>query len=182
MEVIEAVTRPLTKPFREYSEPGEDRPLGSYAILMAAFGTAVAAIAAGVARSPRLGMRASDVVLLVPASHKAARILAKDWVSSPIRAPFVTYKGPAAQGEVREEVRGRGLRQALGELLSCPYCLAPWVAAAFVAGHLFRPKESRVITTIFAAVAASDFLNRIYDSPALTGGRAKGEENPSAPC
>ena len=48
----------------------------------------------------------SDVVLLRIATHKLSRVVAKDLVTSPFRAPFVRFETSAGAGEVEEEARG----------------------------------------------------------------------------
>jgi hypothetical protein len=61
----------------------------------------------------------ADVVSLGIATHKVSRLIVKDWVTSPIRAPFTTYEGPGQMsGEVTESPRGKGWRLAIGELLT----------------------------------------------------------------
>ena len=42
----------------------------------------------------------TDVVLLSVATHKLSRILAKDAVTGPMRAPFARYRAPAGAGEL----------------------------------------------------------------------------------
>ncbi len=37
-----------------------------------------------------------DILLLGVATHKLGRLLAKDWVTSFLRAPFTTFKGGGA--------------------------------------------------------------------------------------
>lgn len=64
---------------------------------------------------------------------------------------------------VMEDVRESGsLRHAVGELLSCPFCLAIWVATGFSAGFLFAPSFTRVIASALTAVAGADYLQLIY--------------------
>ena len=81
-------------------------------------------------------MRPADVVLLSIATHKLSRLLSKDAVTSPLRAPFTRYDHPIGSGEVTEQVRDQGssTRHAVGELLSCPFCLAVWVATGLTGG------------------------------------------------
>ncbi len=94
---------------------------------------------------------------------KLTRILAKDAVTSPLRAPFVQYKGASGESELAEEVREHGgTKHAVGELLTCPFCLAQWVATTFVAGWVFAPGLTRLATSTFAGVALSDFLQLAY--------------------
>lgn len=104
----------------------------------------------------------SDVLLLGAASHKISRLLAKDKVTSPLRAPFTRYEGRAGPAEVEEEPRGSGLQRTVGEMISCPYCLDVWVAAALSAGLVVLPRPTRLICAVFSAVALSDFLQGAY--------------------
>lgn len=140
------------------------RPLGGYAILVGvftvAFGSALAASAKDEDQLPELQW--SDLVLLGIATHKLSRIATKDLVTSPFRAPFVKFKKGAGAGEVEEEARGEGLQEAVGDLITCPYCMAPWIASALAFGFQRAPRTTRLISGIFSITAASDFLNQLY--------------------
>ncbi len=109
---------------------------------------------------PELGW--SDLLLLGIATHKLSRIATKDLVTSPFRAPFVKFKKSAGAGEVEEEARGDGIQEAVGDLITCPYCIAPWIASALVFGNQRAPRTTRVLSGIFCITAASDFLNHLY--------------------
>ena len=111
-------------------------------------------------RPPEPGVR--DVLLLGVATHKLSRLLAKDSVTSPMRAPFTRFQGADGDAELREEVRGQGGRKAVGELVSCPFCLAPWVVTALSAGLTFAPRWTRAVVASSSAVAVSDFLQLAY--------------------
>lgn len=106
----------------------------------------------------------TDVVLLSVATHKLIRILAKDAVTSPPRAPFTGYRAPAGAGELHEDVRTDAgpTRHAVGELLSCPICLAVWVATALTGGLVLAPRATRLVATVLTAVTASDFPQFAY--------------------
>jgi Protein of unknown function (DUF1360) len=148
---------------REYSQ-GEDRPLGTYGTFIGAYGLAVGA---GVALARRTGRRPLrpgpwDVALMMVTTHKIARILAKAPVTSPIRAPFMRYEGASGPSELAEEARGTGVRHAVGELLSCPFCLAQWVGSAYAAGLTFAPNATRLAGATVTAVAGADWLQLIY--------------------
>jgi hypothetical protein len=123
------------------------RPLGGYAILVGlftvAFGSALAASAKDEDELPEL--KWSDLVLLGVATHKLSRIVTKDVVTSPFRAPFVEFKKDAGAGEVEEEARGEGLQEAVGDLITCPYCMAPWIASALAFGSN-APRAQRVLS------------------------------------
>ena len=63
---------------------------------------------------------------------------------------------------MQAEPEGRGWRKAIGELLTCPFCVGQWVATAFVVGFVRAPRLARFIATIFATSAVADFLQFAY--------------------
>ncbi|HKG17195.1 MAG TPA: DUF1360 domain-containing protein [Solirubrobacteraceae bacterium] len=140
----------------------EPKPLAEYAATTLVFNALMAAaLAAGRDRLPeRVGV--GDVVLMGVASHKLSRLVAKDRVTSFLRAPFVRYEGEGGPGEVSESPRGTGVRRTLGELLVCPYCLGQWVTAGYATGLLFAPRATRFVGSIFAGLTVSDFLQVAY--------------------
>ncbi|QGN47186.1 DUF1360 domain-containing protein [Micromonospora sp. WMMD558] len=147
--------------------PHEHRPLGGYLVAMGTYAGVAATIAAvvkGAGRPVPERPAPADVVLLSIATHKLSRLLSKDAVTSPLRAPFTRYERPIGSGEVMEEVRdsGSGTRHAVGELLSCPFCLAVWVATGLTGGLVLAPRLTRLVATALTAVAASDFLQMAY--------------------
>jgi hypothetical protein len=138
--------------------------LGLYGAFVAA--TVVAGRLRGVRPPERL--RLGDTVLLSVATHKASRLLSKDTVTSPLREPFTRTERSTGMGEVAESPRGTGLRRALGELLTCPFCLGVWVATGLTAGMVLAPRTTRLVATALTAVTASDVLQLAYDA-ARTG-------------
>jgi hypothetical protein len=151
-------------PFSGHS-PQQERPLGGYAALMTTFGLAVAGFSSWIKASGReLPERpsAGDLALVTVATHKASRLVAKDRVTSTIRAPFTEFENDAGPGEVDEKARGRGLRRAIGELAICPYCLGPWIASAFAAGLIVAPRPTRWAAGVLTVVFGSDVLQIVY--------------------
>lgn len=147
--------------------PHEHRPLDGYVVTMAAFGVLAGSLAAAAKLTGRPVPErpaAGDIVLISIATHKLSRLLAKDSITSPLRAPFTRYAEPGGSGEVNEEVRDRGssLRHSIGELVSCPFCLAVWVATGLTSGLVFAPRLTRLAATVCTATAASDFLQMAY--------------------
>jgi hypothetical protein len=145
--------------------PGQERPLISYGALTATFAGATVAFSEWVRRSGReLPERVApgDLALATVATHKAARLLAKDRVTSAVRAPFTRFEEEGGPGEVEEQARGHGLRRALGELLLCPYCLSMWIATFFAAGFVVAPKPTRWAASVLTAVFGSDVLQALY--------------------
>ena len=168
--MTDTISTPVTT-LRRFARRGQrqyddDRPLGGYTLVLGAF-TAAAGLLTGIGRlrGVRLPERisASDTVLLCVATHKASRLLAKDAVTSPLRAPFTRFEEPAGDGEVNESVRGTGVQHAIGELLTCPFCLAAWVAGGLTAGLVLAPRATRVLLTGLTAIAGSDALQLAYD-------------------
>lgn len=147
----------------EYA-PDSDRPLGGYAVLMGVYGVAVAAGAVGLRRRDGAlpDVRPVDILLTGVATHKLARRMSKDSVTSPLRAPFTRYEGVSGPAELQERVRGRGLRKAVGELVSCPFCLSQWVATGFIFGLLTAPRATRWTASVFTSLALADFLQFAY--------------------
>ncbi|HKT84297.1 MAG TPA: DUF1360 domain-containing protein, partial [Solirubrobacterales bacterium] len=144
-----------------YAPPGERPPLGSYAVAMAIFNALFAgALLLAKRRGRELPERvgAADVLTFGIAGHKLSRVISKDKVTSPLRAPFTELEGEAGPSEFSEASRGTGARKAVGELLVCPYCLGLWVVAAFSVGLLFAPRLTRFVASTLVALAISDFL------------------------
>jgi len=149
----------------DYHPPGETRPLASYAAMTSAFGAAVAGATLANRRSGRAlpeRIPLGDLLLIGVATHKLSRLIARDKVTSFLRAPFTRFQEPAGHGEVEEQPRGGGLRLAVGELLVCPYCLAQWVAAGLVAGYVAAPRQTRIVSAVYTAETISDFLQAGY--------------------
>lgn len=147
----------------EYSG-SEDRPLGSYVAVIAAYAAVVSALGAAVARrgGPPDHFELHDLALAGIATHKLSRMIAKDTITSPLRAPFTRFAGVSGPSELHEEVRGDGARHAIGELVTCPFCTSQWVGTAFVFGLALAPRATRLAAALFSTIAASDALQLVY--------------------
>ncbi|GAA3834647.1 DUF1360 domain-containing protein [Sphaerisporangium flaviroseum] len=162
------MTNTFTSKLREEGrayENGADRPLGSYLRVLGVYSGAVAGLVAlGKLTGARPPARISpmDLFLMGLTTHRLARTIAKDPVTSPFRAPFTRYAGVSGPAELKEEVRGHGIKHAVGELLTCPFCLAQWVATAYAAGMVFAPGVTRLTGTTMSAVAIADWLQLAY--------------------
>jgi hypothetical protein len=158
--------------FEGYAPPSEQPPFLSYAVMIAAFNALLGAVLLFARRSGRAlpeRIGAADVVTIGVASHKASRLISKDKVTTPLRAPFTEVEGEGGPAEVEETSRGRGARRAVGELLTCPYCLGLWVVAAFSIGLLFAPRPTRFVAALFSALTISDFLQIAYKAAERKG-------------
>src|SRR3712207_4855462 len=152
---------------REYTN-GEERPLagdlGAMGVYLGLVSAAAAAVrASGRALPERIPL--GDATLVAVASFRLARRIAKDPVTAPVRAPFVRFEGPSGRAEVAEEVREHGgVKRAVGELVTCPFCLAQWVGTGFVLGYVTAPKATRLAALTMTMVAGSDVLQFVYDA------------------
>jgi hypothetical protein len=150
---------------KEAYEAGSDRPVGSFLAIIGFYLASVGGAGVLLRRRGRaLPERVSlaDLVLLTVATHKLSRLLAKDPVTSPLRAPFTTFAGTSGPAELSEKVRGTGVRRAIGALVTCPFCLAVWVATGFGFSLLLAPRATRFAASILTAVAGADVLHLAY--------------------
>lgn len=140
-------------------------PLPSYAALAGIFNLIFAAVlflARAKNRPLPEHMRLSDITLLGVATHKLSWLLARDTVTSPLRAPFTELEKIESPTSVQEKPRGTGFQRSMGELLTCHFCAGQWIAAFFAYGLLFAPKTTRFVAAIFSIVALSDTLHQTY--------------------
>lgn len=135
-----------------------------YLALTLAFNAALGASIAAAAWRGRLPSRIEpgDLVLLGLAAHKLSRVVTKDRVTSVLRAPVAVRQDDGAPGEVDDVPKGSGARRAIGELLTCPFCLDAWTSAGFVVGLVHAPRVTRVAATVFAVMGLADFLQIAY--------------------
>lgn len=145
--------------------PNKDRrPLGGYMVMMALYSTVTGgAVLALRRRADRVRRpQPMDLVLLGLATQHLSRLISKDSVTAPLRAPFTELEGAAGEGEVNERVVGKGMRHAVGELLSCPFCLDQWVATALVIGYVASPTLATAAITTLASAQVGDYLQLVY--------------------
>jgi len=157
---------PLQRLEAVYS-PSARQPLAGYLVASGTYLTLVAAATLFARRRRREGAErpaAVDVVLLAVATHKASRLVSRDAVTSFFRAPLTRFEGPAGEAEVKESVRIGGEWRALGELLSCPFCLDAWLGTFFGLGLFFAPVPTRWAASVLAAEAGADYLNLAYNA------------------
>lgn len=137
-------------------------PYPAYAAIMATFGgglAAAGALAKLIGRDPRED-NALDLLVLGLATFKGARTIARDEVTSFLRAPFV--EGEAHSGEDEEPKETGDLQQAIGELVTCSRCVGTWVAAGLATGQILAPRTGRILAWTLAAAGANDFLQAAF--------------------
>ncbi|GAA5183227.1 DUF1360 domain-containing protein [Rugosimonospora acidiphila] len=154
---------------------GGSQPLRGYLTTLTVYASVVSGLTAVAAATGRRGPSrpaAGDVILIAVATHKLSRLLAKEAVTSPLRAAVTRFEGAAGSSEVNEVPRATGSGHAAAELISCPFCLGVWVSTGFCAGLVFLPRLTRLVATGLTAVAGSDFLQLAYDAAKAATGNA----------
>ena len=126
---------------------------GGYAGLVGAF--VIAARRSG-RRPPRLA--AGDIVLMSVATFKLSRVLSRDRVTAFLRAPFTRFDHAGKTTEIIDKPVGTGMQRAVGELMSCPFCLSQWIGTVFAGGFVLAPDTTRLAASGITAVAISDLL------------------------
>jgi len=164
MATLTQTTTRLTDSIKEIGQRyvgDADLPLGGYAGTLAIYAALVATLTATARATGREAPRdlpVKDAVLMAVATHKLSRLLTKDPVTSPIRAPFASHEGVSGSAELADQPRGHGAEKTIGELVTCPFCAEVWVATTMTAGLIFLPRMTRLVMGTFAAIAGADIL------------------------
>jgi hypothetical protein len=165
-EAAAKVAGAIDRERRAYSA-GEERPIGSYGLILGAYAAVVGGLGLLARRRRRTlpdRVGAYDLATMAVATHKLSRLVTKDTVTAAARAPFTRFQEAAGEGEVTEEVRGHGVRHAIGELVTCPFCMAQWVATGFGFGLVLVPRATRLAMAVLTSVAVSDYLQFAYSA------------------
>jgi Protein of unknown function (DUF1360) len=125
-----------------------------YALLSSLYG----AILGGVALTARdrEPIRNAELVPLAAATFALSKLVVKEKVETWVRTPFVD-ESPNGR-----RPKGRRMRYAIGELLTCTRCTGGWAALGLVGLRLQAPATGRTVTTVLAASAGSDFLHAAF--------------------
>lgn len=143
--------------------PDHDPPLGGYAALLAAhLGALAGTLAVLRKRGIELGtLDGRELILAGVGTYKLSRVISRSWIGTALRAPFTRYVKQGSGPEVKETARGEGLQEAVGDLVTCPFCTAHWVATGLVLAYDVAPGPTRAFTRILAADAVADALQYV---------------------
>jgi hypothetical protein len=125
-----------------------------YAALSLAYGALLGTLAAS-ARD-REPIAAHELLPLSAATFALSKLIVREKAETWIRRPFVEEE----PGEARP--RGRGLRYAIGELLTCTRCTGAWSALALVGLRLHAPRAARTVNAVLAASAGNDLAHATF--------------------
>jgi hypothetical protein len=155
-----------------------------YAALNAVWAATLASLALS-RPGRRAGRDLTEPQELVPlglAAFALTKAVTREKVSSWLREPFVEESDPE-----RRRPRGRRLRYAVGELLTCSRCMGAWSALGLTGLRLAAPNASRTVTAVLATSAANDFLQTAFarmcaqSNAAERAAERAGSEGPEAP-
>src|ERR671933_2729627 len=94
--------------------------------------------------------------VLAAATFALSKLFVHEKVESWIRQPFVEEQPDGRRP------KGRRLRFAVGELMSCTRCTGAWAALGLAGLRLHAPTTGRTVTTVLAASAGNDFLQSAF--------------------
>ncbi|HWM11689.1 MAG TPA: DUF1360 domain-containing protein [Solirubrobacteraceae bacterium] len=122
-----------------------------YAALSTLYGVLLGSVAA--ASRGREPVPRAEVPVLAAATFALSKLIVHEKVETWIRQPFVDERGG------RKRPKGRRLRYAVGELLTCTRCTGAWTALALVALRQHSPRAGQTVATVLAASAGNDMLH-----------------------
>jgi hypothetical protein len=137
---VEPVSRTPTKPI-------------DYAALSAGYGALTGAVLVATRSRGAAPIRPGELPVMGLATFALAKLVAKEKVDSWVREPFLEE-----QPDGRRRPKGRRMRYAVGELLSCTRCVGAWSALGLVGLRMLRPREAQVVLPTLALAAANDWL------------------------
>ncbi len=117
--------------------------VSDYAVLSSAY-AALLAVTALSARG-REPIPRAEIPALSAATFTLSKLIVHEKVETWIREPFVEEEPGGGR-----RPRGRRLRYAVGELLTCTRCTGAWSALALVGLRLHAPATARTVTTVLA--------------------------------
>ena len=54
------------------------------------------------------------------------------------------------------------MQRAIGDLLTCPFCIGVWIATPMWFGMLLAPRLTRFVAGILATITGADFLHQLH--------------------
>src|SRR5690242_14178926 len=140
-------------PVLEGTQPERKTEPVDYAALNAVYGALLAGVVLavrdrGAKDDPISG---AELIPLSAATFALAKVIAREKIGTWVREPFVDE-------EHGRKPRGRRMRRAVGELVTCSRCVGAWSALGIVGLRLASPSSGRVVTNVLAVSAANDWL------------------------
>jgi hypothetical protein len=157
--------------------PADDPPArpADYAALSAGWGAALATVLLASRDKGEEPVRPAEIVPLGVATFALSKLVSKEKGDLWVREPFVEERPDGERAP-----KGRGIRYAVGELLTCTRCVGTWSALGLVALRVTRPREARVVNAVLGASAVNDWAQAGFNwvcakSNAAQSGAAEAE-------
>jgi hypothetical protein len=147
-----------------------------YAALSAGYGSLLSALLVAARSQDAEPVRPGELPVLGLATFALAKLVAKEKVETWMREPFLEER---PDGERRP--KGRRLRYAVGELLSCTRCVGSWSAMGLVGLRLLRPREAQVVLPVLATAAINDWMQTGFTTLCATANVEQRRANAPAP-
>jgi Protein of unknown function (DUF1360) len=145
-----------------------------YALLSVAYGTLLGGTA--VSARGRTPIPTAELPVLAAATFALSKLVVHEKVESWMRRPFVE-EAPSGR-----RPRGRRLRYAVGELLTCTRCTGAWSALALVGLRLHAPATGRTVATVLATSAGNDFMHAAFSYVCSRANRGSSEADSATPA
>jgi hypothetical protein len=128
-----------------------------YAALNAVFGALLAGVIVAARERTRDSepLTSRDLVVTGAATFALSKVIARERIGTWVRDPFV-------EEEAGGKPRGKGMRHAIGELLTCTRCVGAWSALGLVGLRLTSPATGRVVNDVLAVSAMNDWLQASF--------------------
>jgi hypothetical protein len=145
--------------------PVEETPTKpiDYATLSATYGSMLGTVVLASRQRGARPLSAAELPALGLAAFALSKLVAKEKVETWVREPFVDERS--------QRPKGRRLRYAVGELLTCTRCMGAWSSLGLVALRVARPDEARVVTGVLATSAINDFLQAGFSAMCAAANR-----------
>lgn len=124
-----------------------------YGKLNAIYLVLLAGVAAAARRPAAEPVAGRELLPMGAATFALSKALSKEKVGTFVREPFVEHSA-----ENGRTPRGRGMRAAIGELLTCSRCVGAWSAAAMVGLRVVSPSAGRTVAAVLTASAMNDTM------------------------
>lgn len=116
-----------------------------------------------------------DLALLGLATIRLGRLVAFSQVMEPLRAPFAeTVPDESGAGE-SVIARGTGVRQAIGQMITCPICAGTWVAAGLTYGLYAFPDPTRLFLFMTGGIGIAELLHACIEALSWWGSRTRAQ-------
>src|SRR3954464_3525629 len=136
------------------SHPHRETEPVDYAALNAVWGALLTVVVLATRDTARKDpISGPELIPLSAATFALSKVIAREKIGGWGGEPFVED-----EPEDGQRPRGRRLRRAVGELVTCTRCVGAWSALGIVGLRLASPSSGRVVTNVLAVSAANDWL------------------------